>query len=68
MEPLYQLDRDGRLSATGEPTPEGRALIEHQMLEGAQWLGDLWLTAWQDAPPDYFLKAQLAKRKLGGGR
>ncbi len=65
VEPLYQLERDGHLGTSGDPAPPGRALIERQIVEGAQWLGDLWLTAWQDAPPDYFLKAQLAKRRLG---
>lgn len=64
VEPLYRLDRDGRLSGRGVPPAEGRAFIERQMIEGAQLLGDMWVTAWQDAPPDFFLKAQLAKRKL----
>jgi hypothetical protein len=67
VEPLYRLDREGKLSARGEPSAEGRGLIERQMVAGAQMLGDLWFTAWQDAAPDYFLKAQLARRKLGAG-
>lgn len=68
VESVYQLEKSGRLGSTGEPSAEGRALMEKQVVEGAQMLGDLWLTAWQEAPPDYFLKAQLAKRKLGSGR
>lgn len=69
VEPLYQLDRTGRLSARGVPSAEGRELIERQMIEGAQMLGDLWLTAWLDAPPDFYLKAQLARRAAReGGR
>ena len=33
------------------------------MLRASQMLGDLWLTAWQQAPPDMFLRSALAKRK-----
>jgi len=66
VEPLYQLDREGRLSGRGAPPEEGRAFIISRILEGAQMLGDLWLTAWEDAPPDYYLKAQLDRRKNNG--
>ena len=27
-------------------------------------LGDLWYTAWKEAPPDKFLQGYLARRKL----
>jgi hypothetical protein len=30
-------------------------------------LGNLWYSAWQQAPPDNFLKSQLARRKLAKG-
>ena len=63
VEPLYQLDREGKLSNRA-PSPEGREFIIRQMIEGAQMLGDLWMTAWQDAPQDFYLKAQLARRRL----
>ena len=43
---------------------EGHDFITGQMLKGSQMLGDLWLTAWKQAPPDTFLRTQLAKRKL----
>ena len=33
------------------------------LLKSGQLLGDLWYSAWQEAPPDTFLKTQLAKRK-----
>ncbi len=68
VDAVYRLEKSGRLGSTGEPSAEGRGLMEKQVVEGAQMLGDLWLTAWQDAPPDYFLKAQLAKRRLSAGR
>ena len=62
--PLYQLDKDGKL-APKQPSPEGVAFLTRQLQQGGQMLGDLWLTAWHYAPPDTFLRAQLAKRKLG---
>lgn len=62
-ENLYQLEKEGRLSGNGEKGLEGGAFLENQMLKAAQMLGDCWLTAWQDAPPDTFLRGQLTKRK-----
>lgn len=63
VEPLYQLEKAGKLSSRGETSPEGSDFITGQMLKGAQMLGDLWLTAWRHAPPDKYLKEQLTKRK-----
>jgi hypothetical protein len=63
VEPLYQLDKDGKLSGHGEKGLEGKAFLEGQLLKSGQLLGDFWVSAWQQAPPDTFLKAQLAKRK-----
>ena len=67
VEPLYQLDKDGKLSGEGEKGLEGKAFLEGQLLKSGQLLGDLWFTAWQQAPPDSFLKGQLARRKHAGG-
>jgi hypothetical protein len=67
VEPLYQLDKAKKLSSKGETAPEGYDFITGQMLKGAQMLGDLWLTAWQHAPPDRYLKDQLARRKVAAG-
>lgn len=64
VEPLYQLDKEGKLAPEKAQGPQGRSFFEKQFLTGAQMLGDLWLTAWREAPPDNFLKAALAKRKL----
>jgi len=63
VEPLYQLEKDGKLSGEGEKGLEGRAFLEGQLLKAGQLLGDIWYSAWQEAPPDTFLKGQLAKRK-----
>jgi hypothetical protein len=64
VEPLYQLDKEGKLSPEKPQGQEGRLFFERQFLTGGQMLGDLWYTAWREAPPDSFLKAALAKRKL----
>ena len=63
VEPLYQLDKDGKLSGEGEKGLEGKAFLESQLLKSGQLLGDFWYSAWEQAPPDSFLKGQLAKRK-----
>ncbi len=64
VEPLYQLNQNGSLSDQGEAVSKGRAFITQQLLVGGQFLGDLWISAWQSATTDTFLKSQLAKRKL----
>jgi len=61
--PLYELERDQKLSAQ-KPSTEGVEFIHGQLLRAGLMLGDLWFTAWHYAPPDNFLRGQLAKRKL----
>ena len=63
VEPLYQLEKDGKLTGEGEKGLEGKAFLEGQLLKAGQLLGDLWYSAWQQAPPDTFLKGQLARRQ-----
>ena len=67
VEPLYQLDKEGKLSAQGEINQEGRPFLENQLGKGGRMLGNLWLSAWRQAPEDTYLKGQLNKRKLGNG-
>lgn len=64
VETLYQYEKDGKLTGEGETGKLGLGLLSDQLLKAGQFLGDLWYTAWQSAPPDQFLKSQLAKRKL----
>ena len=64
VEPLYQMEKDGKLSGTGEIGLQGKPFLHKQLAAGAQLLGDLWLTAWQEAPEDTFLKSWLARRKI----
>lgn len=66
VEPLYRLEQAGKLSGRRELSEEGHSFITGQMLKAAQMLGDLWLTAWQQAPPDLFLRSALARRKEQG--
>jgi hypothetical protein len=63
VEPLYELEKAGKLSGRRELSAEGHDFITGQLLRGAQMLGDLWLTAWQQAPADTYLRSSLMKRK-----
>ena len=63
VETVYQMDQDGRLSGEGEKGLEGKAFLEGQLLKSGQLLGDIWYSAWEQAPPDTFLKRSLTSRK-----
>ena len=62
VERAYELDRDGKLSPGRGDVSEGRAFIGGQLLKGGQFLGDLWLSAWQSAPLDNYLTNELKRR------
>ena len=66
VEPLYQLDKDGKLGQ-GERSlaDEARIFIETRLTEGAQMLGAIWLTAYRSAGPDTYLRSALIKRQTG---
>ncbi|MFM1769194.1 MAG: hypothetical protein RJA22_1723 [Verrucomicrobiota bacterium] len=64
VEPLYRLEKEGKLSGHLPFSQEGHEFLSGQVLRAAQMLGDVWLTAWQQAPPDTFLRSALARRKL----
>jgi hypothetical protein len=64
VEPLYQMENDGKFSGNGTVGMEGRPFLEAQLVKAGQMLGDIWFSAWQQAPPDQYLQSQLAKRKL----
>ena len=63
VEPLYQMEKDGKLSGEGEVGMQGKAFLEGQMLKSGQLLADIWYSAWQQAGPDTYLERQLAHRK-----
>jgi hypothetical protein len=64
VEPLYALEKTGALKAEVAATSvEGRAFLEDRLLTGGRMLGSFWLTAWKQAAPDTYLRAQLLKRQ-----
>jgi hypothetical protein len=66
VEPLYEMDKDGRLSGDDEKGMQGRAFLEGQIIKAGQMLGNVWLTAWLDAPEDNYLKKILQQRNAAG--
>jgi hypothetical protein len=48
----------------GPVDPDGRAFVEGQLVKGGEMLASVWSTAWHNAPPDTFLRAQLIKRQI----
>jgi hypothetical protein len=64
VEPLYQMEKAGKFSGEGEVGLQGKQFITGQLVKGGQMLGNLWYTAWQQAPTDTFLRSELTKRKL----
>jgi len=63
VEPLYQLEKEGRLSGEGELGLQGKPFIEGQLVKAGQMLGDIWYSAWQQAPEDVYLKRWLEARR-----
>jgi hypothetical protein len=63
VEPLYQLDKAGKLTPENEKASEGRAYLDTQLIKGGQMLGDLWFSAWQQATEDKYLIRTLNERK-----
>ncbi len=63
VEPLYRMEKEGKFSGKGDSGLAGKEFIAGQFLKSGQLLGDLWYSAWQQAPPDTFLKRQLTSRK-----
>ena len=62
VEPLYTLDRDGKLSPRPGRGDEGRAFLEGQLVKSGQLMGNIWFTAYRTAPKDTFLIKQLQER------
>ena len=62
VEPLYELEKNGQL--TGEPGKgmDGLPFLDGQLVKAGQMLGNIWLTAWLEAPEDTYLERQLQQR------
>jgi hypothetical protein len=66
VEPLYGLEKNGSLTGDGEKGLAGRPFLEGQLVKGGQMLGNIWFTAWSDAPIDSYLARQLVMRQTAG--
>jgi hypothetical protein len=62
VEPLYQMDKDGQLSGEGDKGKEGVPFLDEQLVKAGQMLGNIWYTAYMDAPEDTYLERQLDAR------
>jgi hypothetical protein len=62
VEPLYQMEQEKKLFGEGELGLQGKPFIEGQLIKAGQFLGDIWYSAWQQAPVDDFLARQLRRR------
>ena len=65
VEPLYRMDKEGQLSGVAPKGLEARPFLVQQLGLAATMLADLWLSAWEQAPVDQFLRSQLVTRKNG---
>jgi hypothetical protein len=62
VEPLYEMEKNGQLTGEAGKGMDGRPFLDGQLVKAGQMLGDLWLTAWLDAPEDTYLERQLQQR------
>ncbi|MDB6017069.1 MAG: hypothetical protein JWR19_1558 [Pedosphaera sp.] len=62
VEPLYKLEKEGKLFGEGEAIHDGKAFLTTQIIAGGQMLGNIWYSAWQQAAPDSYLRGTLEKR------
>jgi hypothetical protein len=62
VEPLYEMDKNGQLTGDGDKGMEALPFLDGQLVKAGQMLGDIWLTAWLEAPEDTYLEKQLQQR------
>ena len=62
VEPLYEMDKNGQLTGEVGKGMDGVPFLEGQLVKAGQMLGNVWLTAWLEAPEDKFLQRQLQQR------
>jgi hypothetical protein len=60
--PLYELEKEGKLTGEGDKGLEGRPFLDGQLVKAGQMLGDIWYTAWLEAPEDQYLQRSLQER------
>ena len=62
VEPLYEMEKNGQLLGEGDKGMDGLPFLNGQLVKGGQMLGNIWLTAWLEAPEDTYLERQLQQR------
>ncbi|HXT12338.1 MAG TPA: hypothetical protein VN873_12310 [Candidatus Angelobacter sp.] len=67
VEPLYQMEKDHKFTGEGEIGLQGKPFIEGQLLKAARLLGDIWYSAWKNAPVDQYFARQLQRRSEASG-
>lgn len=61
--PLYELEKSGALKAEAIGQSDvGKQFITARLLTAGKTLAAIWLTAWQQAGPDDYLRTRLTKR------
>lgn len=68
VEPLYEMEKNGQLTGAGDKGREGLPFLEGQLVKAGQMLGNLWYTAWLDAPEDRYLERHLDARAAEQGQ
>jgi hypothetical protein len=62
VEPLYEMEKNGQLTGEGDKGMEALPFLDGQLVKAGQMLGNIWLTAWLEAPEDTYLERQLQQR------
>ena len=52
VEPLYEMEKNGQLTGEGDKGMDGVPFLDGQLVKAGQMLGNIWLTAWLEAPED----------------
>jgi hypothetical protein len=68
VEPLYEMEKNGQLSGEGDKGLDGVPFLDGQLVKAGQMLGNIWLTAWLEAPEDTYLERQLQQRTAADGQ
>ena len=55
-----QMEKDGQLAGDDDKGMEGLPFLEGQLVKAGQMLGDIWLTAWLDAPEGEYLEVNFS--------
>ena len=51
------MEKEGKLTGEGDKGLEGRPFLDGQLVKAGQMLGNIWLTAWLEAPEDQYLES-----------